>query len=253
VSHAVCVLGMMRTGTSAVAGVLDLMGVHFGPEHRLLEPNVANPAGFREHKEVIALNDELLARLGGTWWAPPEVRDCWEDDPGLDDLRGRAAAIIESDLATRDVWAWKDPRTCLTLPFWQALVPSLVHVICLRGPAETVQSLAAMEWAVRRLDHSYETGLDLWLRYTTGALDHTAGRSRLLVFYDDLLDDPRRLSDRLAAFADLSDRLTPAREQAIEDFLRPALRHHVAVGDPRDRSDEHPAFALYAGLRKTPE
>jgi len=62
-SRAVCVLGMMRTGTSAVAGVLELMGAHFGPEERLLEPNVANPAGFREHKGIIPLNDELLAHL----------------------------------------------------------------------------------------------------------------------------------------------------------------------------------------------
>ena len=42
-SRAICVLGMMRTGTSAVAGMLELLGVHFGPEEHLLEPNVANP------------------------------------------------------------------------------------------------------------------------------------------------------------------------------------------------------------------
>ena len=246
-SRAVCVLGMMRTGTSAVAGVLELLGVHFGPEERLLEPNVANPAGFREHTGIIALNDELLARRGGTWYAPPEDRAGWEDAPELDDLRRQARGIVESDLATREAWAWKDPRTCLTLPFWQGVVPSLLPIVCVRGPAETAQSFATMGWAaVDRLERPYETGLDLWLRYTSDALDETQGRARLLVFYDDLVDDPLGQSDRLAAFSDLSKGLTPDQRRTIGEFLRPSLRHQR----PRERSGEHPAFTLYSRLRE---
>lgn len=255
-SRAICVLGMMRTGTSAVAGVLELLGVHFGPDERLLEPNVANPTGFREHTGVIAVNDELLARLGGAWYAPPDVRGGWENDRELDDLRRRAAAIIESDLATRDVWGWKDPRMCLTLPFWRALVPNLLPVVCLRTPAATAHSFAKlgeMGWtAVNRLEQPFETALDLWLRYTTDALDHTRGQARLLVAYDELLEDPVRESRRLAAFTGLSERLTPACREAIETFLSPALRHHVAA-DSRGDSTEHPAHGLYARLLRERE
>ena len=80
-SRAICVLGMMRTGTSAVAGVLELLGAHFGPTERLLEPNVANPTGFREHRGILDVNNELLGRLGGTWYAPPALRVGWADDP----------------------------------------------------------------------------------------------------------------------------------------------------------------------------
>ncbi|MDQ3122337.1 MAG: sulfotransferase [Actinomycetota bacterium] len=249
-SRAVCVLGMMRTGTSAVAGVLELLGAHFGPEERLLEPNVANPAGFREHKGIIALNDELLAHLGGTWHAPPENGAGWEDDPELQDVRRQASEIIDSDLATHEVWAWKDPRTCLTLPFWQALVPSLLPVICVRGPAETAQSFASMGWAaVDRLEHPYETGLDLWLRYTSDALEQTREHARLLIFYDDLIDDPLGESERLAAFTDTSQGLTPDRRRTIAEFLRPSLRHQR----PREDVGEHAAFALYSRLRETRE
>ncbi len=95
-SRALCILGMMRTGTSAVAGLLDLLGVHFGPKDRLLEPNVANPSGFWEHRGVIALNDELLARLGGSWHTPPAVGSRLAREPGVrrspragDGARGR--------------------------------------------------------------------------------------------------------------------------------------------------------------------
>ncbi len=249
-SRAICVLGMMRTGTSAVAGVLDLLGVHFGPTNHLLDPNVANPTGFREHKGIIALNDELLARLGGTWDAPPALTEGWADEPALADLYERAAVLVESDLATHDVWAWKDPRTCLTLPFWRGLAPDLLSVVCLREPSETARSFAGlgeMGWsAIRRLPQPFETGLDLWLRYTTDVLDHTNPHARLLLLYDDLLADPARESERLASFAGLSDRLTSSRRAAIEEFLSPALRHHVTEAAPR----EHPAHALYARLRE---
>jgi len=252
VSRAICVLGMMRTGTSAVAGVLELLGVHFGPTDQLLEPNMANPTGFWEHKGIIAVNDELLARLGGAWHAPPDVRDGWEVERELDDLRRRAAAIIETDLATHDVWAWKDPRTCLTLPFWRRLVPDLLPVVCLRRPVETAQSFAElgeMGWtAVERLEQPHETALDLWSRYTTAALEHTQGRARLLVFYDELLGDPLRESHRLAVFSGLPGRHSPKCQEAIREFLRPGLRHPVATADHRDRSAEHPAHALYARL-----
>ena len=246
-SRAVCVLGMMRTGTSAVAGILDLLGVHFGPEERLLQPNVANPAGFREHKGIIALNDELLERLGGTWYQPPTTPPGWQERSDLDDLRARATALIEVELAPHEVWAWKDPRTCLTLPFWQALVPDLSPVICLRRPAEAAQSLATMGWAaVDRLDRPYETALDLWLRYTRDARDGTRGRARLLVFYDELLADPGGQSERIAAFAGLSERLTPAVRQEIEGFIQPVFRQGPDAADLR--SSKHPASVLYAEL-----
>ena len=244
----ICVLGMMRTGTSAVAGILDLLGVHFGPDERLLEPNVANPAGFWEHKDLIALNDELLERLGGTWYAPPSPPPGWQKRPDFEDLRARATALVENDLARHEVWAWKDPRTCLTLPFWHALVPDLAPVICLRTPAAAARSLATMGWtAVDSLDEPYETALDLWLRYTTDALEHTRGRARLLVFYDRLVEDPGGQSERIGAFTGLTKHVTPTVRQQIEAFIRPSFPPRDGGANPR--IPEHPAHVLYAELR----
>ena len=247
-SRALCVLGMMRTGTSAVAGLLELLGVHFGPKDRLLEPNVANPSGFWEHKGVIALNDELLARLGGSWHAPPPAVPGWHESPAFDDLRARAMELVAADLAGADVWAWKDPRTCLTLPFWYGVEPSLLPVICVREPAATARSFSTMGWtAVDSLERPYETGLDLWLAYTTAAFEGTQGRGRV-VFYDDLLDDPDGWSDRLAAFAGLSERLTQETRDEMRAFITPPrVRHDGGVtGFPNQ--PEHPAHAEYARI-----
>jgi hypothetical protein len=248
VTNAVCVLGMMRTGTSAVAGILARLGVDFGPAERMLAPNVANPDGFWEHTGVISLNDELLARLGGSWHAPPDMPVGWQNDAALNDLRTRATDLVAADLATAEVWGWKDPRSCLTLPFWHTVVPSPAHVLCLREPGATARSLAGIPWANRRFDHPQRAGLDLWARYTSDALAHSEGHRRLLVLYDELVDTPHAETARLAAFADLSERLTPDVEQDVEAFLRPSLRHHVDEGA---KSATHPAFALYERLRET--
>ena len=144
----------------------------------------------------------------------------------------------------------EDPRTCLTLPFWRELVPDLLPVVCLREPSETARSFAELGelgWAaVQRLSDPFETGLDLWLRYTGDALEQTQEQPRHIVFYDELVDDPLGQSGRLAAFADLSECLTPDRRRQIEAFLQPSLRHQL----PRETSGKHPALALYARLRE---
>jgi hypothetical protein len=236
---------MMRTGTSAVAGVLGLLGVRLGDPERLLPPNPANPTGFSEHVEVIAINDELLASQGGTWYAPPAFPDAWERDPALDDLRARARRLIAAELAPADRWGWKDPRTCLTLPFWQDIVPDAAYLICLRSPAESARSLAAMSWVQKRVEQPYERGLDLWLRYVRGALDHTEGRPRLLVSYDRLVGDGEREAARIAAFAGLEERLAaPESRAAVAAYLTPSLRHQRGANVTPD----HPAMTLYAAL-----
>ena len=240
-------LGMMRTGTSVVARILDLMGIYLGSEEDLLAANPENPSGFWEHREIIALNEALLLRLGGTWYEPPELMPGWEVDARIEDLREQGQELIRAKFAGRQQWGWKDPRTCLTLPFWQSLVPPVAHVICVRNPAETAHSLDAMWWVRRRLDDPLEQGVELWFEYTRRALEHTHRRRRLLVFYEDLIADWRRESSRLASFVGRADALASSElEQAISTFVQPELRHQVAES-ANQRSD---AARLYCDLRR---
>ena len=107
-----------------------------------------------------------------------------------------------------------------------------------------------MGWAaVDTLERPYETGLDLWLAYTTAAFEGTQGRERAVVFYEDLLDDPDGRSERLAAFAGLSERLTQETRDEIRAFLRPPrVRHGTSTDSPSH--PEHPAHAEIRSDRK---
>src|SRR5918992_1057883 len=58
----VAVLGMHRSGTSAIAGMLADHGVELGP---VSEQNRFNPRGNREIRELNRLHDRILERSGG--------------------------------------------------------------------------------------------------------------------------------------------------------------------------------------------
>ena len=60
------VLGMHRSGTSAVARALKAVGVSLGDT--LIPPSIGvNDRGFWEDAEINALNIELLEALGHDW------------------------------------------------------------------------------------------------------------------------------------------------------------------------------------------
>ena len=68
-STPVFVMGMHRSGTSAIAGALHKLGYEFGKE--LVDPAPGiNDLGFFEDKTVLALHEELLASWGRDWRYP---------------------------------------------------------------------------------------------------------------------------------------------------------------------------------------
>ena len=114
---AVAVTGMHRTGTSMIARVLRLGGLWFGSDEDFISPASDNPEGFFEHERLVRLNDELLEATGGAWDHPPATGPLAADDPRVAGLAEKAHETI-GDLSVHEHWGWKDPRICLTAPFW---------------------------------------------------------------------------------------------------------------------------------------
>ncbi|MGC8755244.1 MAG: hypothetical protein ACP5QW_01800, partial [bacterium] len=56
-SKVICVLGMHRSGTSAMMGMLQNMGLDLGTN--LMGPAEDNPKGFFENENVTFLNDKI--------------------------------------------------------------------------------------------------------------------------------------------------------------------------------------------------
>ena len=227
----ICVLGMSRSGTSLTARLLGLAGVYLGREADLLDAGLdrlpeesratardANPGGFWEHYPLMRLNESILRRMGGSWREPPALAPGWEAAAELAPERERAGELLATEFSGRPLWAWKDPRNSLTLPFWQRLLPWMRHVVCLRNPLDVAASLR------RRDGLAPARGIELWQTYTAAALAHTEGRPRLVVSYEGYFEDPRGAAARLAHFAGVAGAFDgPAGEAELGAAIDPRL------------------------------
>ena len=187
----VIVLGMHRSGTSAVTRLVNLLGADVGPEDDLVH-DFDNPAGHWESRSLVAANDRILSVLGRSWDFPPRLAPGWEHTEDMQalvpELATTFAAVYRSGL-----WVWKDPRTCLTLPLWRQVLgdaPRIVYVQ--RDPAAVVHSVFRRD-GVPRL---YATGL--WHRYVHAALGGADGLRVVCVRFEDVLADPATSVDLLA-------------------------------------------------------
>jgi GT2 family glycosyltransferase len=242
----VTVLGMHRSGTSLVTRLLNLMGVFLGSADDLIPADRHNERGYWEHTAIVSLNDEILHRCGGNWHQPPRFVDGWAFDPDLASLRQSARSFVVGTFENQRIWGWKDPRTCLTLPFWQTVVLPTHIVICLRNPLEVVHSIQKSHNLM--FDHVSR----LWLTYVSSSLRCSQGINRFALFYEDLMQNPRQYIVQLAHFIGRSDLVDD--EQFMETALQEVsneLRHYCfSYTDVIDNSNLHFAVrSLYAALR----
>ena len=158
-SPVVAIMGMMRSGTSLVARMLNLCGLYLDSPRHMIPPTDSNPTGHWELKEFMELNNQLLEKFGGSWDHPPRLIHGWEADKSLAGFYEKAGKIIRKRFRTQTLWGWKDPRASLTFPFWKNVLFKMKSVICLRHPLDVARSLEA------RNGIPVAHGLHLWLHY----------------------------------------------------------------------------------------
>jgi len=217
----ICVLGMHRSGTSVVIRALNLLGVFLGKPEHLLKPAPDNPEGYWENKPINDLNDELLNRLGGTWHKPPRFLEGWAASADLTDLRSKAEKLIHEQFAASSVWGWKDPRTCLTLPFWQMIIPDIRYVICVRNPINVCRSHQ------RREGFAPEKSARLWTMHTLSSFLHTKGAPRMITFYENYFDRWNEELQRLSEFVTpQSGPVSSDIRNQFKSYFKEQLGHH---------------------------
>lgn len=222
------VLGMHRSGTSALSGLLAAGGAAL-PQH-LLAANEHNPRGFFESGRVVWVNGARL-HGGGSAWDDPLLFPCASWPPAEDaHWRGLARDVFETEFGDAPWPLMKDPRLSVVLPAWRPVFEDLGLqprcVICVRNPAAVAASL------VRRDGFSAEKALLLWASYMVAAVMSTQDLPRVFVGYDALLADWRGEVGRIEAVLGWP---FPARDPAAaaeaDGFLTPDLRHNPGGGD----------------------
>lgn len=221
----IVVLGMHRSGTSAVTGLLTHMGAYFGPDGVAMPANEANPRGFWERLDVVAANDALLAGAGAAWDTPLRY-DRQKVPKVLLEAIMPHMRVIADDLVAHPVSVVKDPRMCLTLADW---VPLLRKPVCLflhRNPLSVARSLQ------KRGDCSIMTGLALWEAYVRASLRDARSLPLIALDYDRLMADPaaalQGVLAELARFG-LGDGLRAPDPATLGEMIHRDLRHHEAT------------------------
>jgi hypothetical protein len=242
----VCVLSVGRSGSSLAARAMNLLGVHLGAEEDLMGASEQNERGYWENMAIFRVNEALLEALGGSWYRPPELSSGWEHDARLDELRERALDVVAGLARPERRWGFKDPRTIVLLPFWRQVIGEMDYVICVRRAHAFVRSVHELDPARTEPCASAQ----LWLEMNAAALEQTIGERRMLVFYEDWFEDPRRVAGRLAAFihgdASAAD---PEDLDAVESFFDPRLRRADACEEPAELVGAPELEAMHAHLR----
>jgi hypothetical protein len=218
----VLVVGMHRSGTSAVTGALGALGLALPPAEDRMDWPESNP----EHWESLSLSlfdEELLNRQGGSWDGPPEPIDAWAD---LEQFRLEMRPQVAASAAfpPSGPVAWKDPRLCLLLPYWRSVLPSPVAALFVwRAPLAVAHSLRQRD-GMPTLD-----ALALWERYNRTALEGLEGVDTLVVEYESLIEDPgafvRSLSSWLGALGQFADAVAGWDVDGAASSIITGLRH----------------------------
>lgn len=244
----ILVLGMHRSGTSAITKGLETLGVALGD--RLL-PGVAgdNDKGYFEDVDFNDLNIDVLTAAGCTWESLRPLSAADFADARFDALRQRAAALVREKLAC-GLCCVKDPRFSVLLPFWLQVLESMevepLFVVAVRNPQSVVRSLQTG----LRGEIPDALGYYLWMINNTEALYYMAPYKSVAVAFDAMLDNPDRELGRIADALGLPRSAGAGEISAYKDFLDPSLmKNRSTQGDLASNADAPPEVGnLYALL-----
>lgn len=247
-SKAICLLGMHRSGTSAVARAVNLLGAYLGEQDDLMSPAPENPEGFWERVDIVALDDRILRHHKRSWAANMPLPENWHRSEGVSHLRRELVELVRKAFLGHRVWAWKDPRTSVVFDIWKDALSELgVELSCvfvIRNPLDVARSLR------KRNGFTEEKSFGIWFNYNISALKASAGLKRVFVSYDRFMCDWEAELERCSSALGLPwPKDISELKKEVGSFIRPELRHSVSGLDDLKRSGApYPVVELYQML-----
>jgi hypothetical protein len=233
---AVLILGMHRSGTSALAHVVNLLGA-VGPKD-LMPPSEFNVRGYMESINLVAANECLLASAGS----------CWHDHHRLDPdhmdtaakrhgHRDRIKEVIIREFGDAPLFVLKDPRMCRFVPLLLSILTELnvrpLAFVPVRNPLEVARSLQQRDGLTQA------RSLLLWLRHVLDAEYYSRSIQRFFLRFEDLLLDWRTCLGRATEGTGLAwPRWSSVSGSEIDQFLIADLRRQHASAEQLRASPE---------------
>lgn len=189
------VLGVARSGTSAIAKGLNALGVDLGSNFVDVDTKW-NAKGFFEDSDIVyKINGRLFRALDFAPYGIEMLDARRQTSTAVSDIKLAAMSLLKQRFATTENWGFKDPSTVKLIPFWQDVFTAANindnYVICLRNPLGSAKSYQKLTGC------DLEIGFLLWLMHMYPAIADTQNRNRIVVSYEALLQNPRLQLQRM--------------------------------------------------------
>jgi hypothetical protein len=232
----VIILGMHRSGTSIVGGLMNKMGLETGGP--LIRPNFDNEKGFFERIDVVIQNDEILKaqRINYSYRTAhyntlegikaillslepsrtPEQQKFFREG-------SRALSFLNNP--SNMPWMLKDPRLCITLRTWLPFLSSHPAVLfTYRNPMDV-----ALSMNTRETEHFLiGRGLKLWYIYNRRAIQQSHDLCRVVTSHKKMMSQPVVELTRIYHELREKCRVLVPHEVSVEDvneFIDVKLQH----------------------------
>ena len=230
----ILVVGMHRSGTSLVGGLLQQLGAELPGQ--LIPGDQHNPDGYHEWQQVVQLQEQLLKDLQ-RWWPSengllPLPAD-WLWRPETQAVQRQLQQLLEVELGQcHGPWVIKDPRTTLLLPLWRQLASQfnlgIRLLLCLRDPAEVIVSLCRRDGPL--VGMTPQRARMLWWHHHRRLLLDRGDLPTLVVRHGDWFDRRRAQIQLLALtrFAGLPEPSASLRQATLQ-MIQPAYRRSFSA------------------------
>ena len=208
------VLGMHRSGTSVVAGILHFNKVSMGTYETFWpRPLPQNPKGFYENYDFRKINDTILEESD---YITKHYKTRIPIPEPSKSIRGKMIKTVGNYESKFKNWGWKDPRTCLTISNWIEVFKEVdliekVNIIIVSRKALSVARSLKKRNAIPLLQ-----GVNLWKVYTERAINfcELSNIPTLYLSFEKILKEPVSESDTIFKF--LSQ---PFNKNIVSDFV----------------------------------
>jgi len=249
-SKAICIIGMHRSGTSAVSRSINLIGAYLGEDTNFVTPLSDNPKGYWERSDIVNFHGRLLDHMKHSWNTAVPLSDKWQESEKIRPFRSELVGFIKDKFADHELWACKDPRLSLVLPLWKDALDELgIHfsiVFVIRNPLDVAKSLK------KRDGFSYDKSFGIWFNYNITAWQNLCEHAYAVIHYDRLIQDweseLKRCCDTLRIDWPKND--LPLRKE-MNLFIREDMRHSIStINDMKTAEVPIPVIELYELLVK---
>lgn len=192
-SRLILVVGMHRSGMSAVTRALSLCGASLPRD--LIEPASDNPVGFWEGRQIFDIHEDIFRSVGSSWTDMKGLPPHWFASEEAALFRYRLGRAIDPDLSSVHPLLVKDRRLWRLLPLWKQLCAEreidVRFVLPVRHPLEIAESLDTGS------PTATAEALLLWLRHVLEVERETRGLDRCFISYDQFVQDTPRAIARV--------------------------------------------------------